>query len=83
MLQSFWSVYEKGRHPLFSINFLIGYFSFNWPASSSRTVKAVLYPFNLCLLMNVVSFCTFYYDVQGGSRAEQKLDFKAVVKGTF
>ena len=38
MLQCDWSVYEKGRHLLFSINVLIGYFSSNWPASSSRTV---------------------------------------------
>ena len=39
MLQRDWSVYEKGCHPLFSINVLIGYFSSNWPALSSRAVK--------------------------------------------
>ena len=38
MLQHDWSVYEKGRHPLFSINVLIGYFSSNRPPSSSCTV---------------------------------------------
>ena len=31
MLQCNLSVYGKGRHPLFSINVLIGYFSSNWP----------------------------------------------------
>ena len=38
VLKCYWSVYEKGRHPLFSINVLIGYFSSDWPASISRTL---------------------------------------------